>query len=61
MVHIYYYGILGGYFMGPPPLFLRLFFLRKIMSDDKIFQTKLADTETFHDPQSMVLCTISQL
>jgi hypothetical protein len=29
------------------------------MSDDGIFLSKLAETETFHGPQLMVLCTIS--
>ena len=66
MVHVYY-DILAALLYGSSFFFLFYFlffyfyfiFLRKIMSDDGIFLSKLAETETFHGPQLMVLCTIS--
>jgi hypothetical protein len=66
MVHVYY-DILAALLYGSSFFFLFSFFiyfyffifLRKIMSDDGIFLSKLAETETFHGPQLMVLCTIS--
>jgi hypothetical protein len=64
-----YYDILAALLYGSSFFFLFFFFLfyffiffiflRKIMSDDGIFLSKLAETETFHGPQLMVLCTIS--
>ena len=61
MVHVYY-DILAALPYGSSFFFLFFFLivcLRKIMSDDRIFLSKLAETETCHGPQLMVLCTIS--